>query len=74
MSRAYDAAFKRSLKDPEGFWAEAAADIHWYKPWDRVLDASNPPFYRWFRRRRDSTPATTRSTAMSKPAAATRPR
>ena len=48
MSRAYDAAFERSLKDPEGFWAEAAADIHWYKPWDRVLDASRPPFYRWF--------------------------
>ena len=48
MSRAYDAAFRRSLEDPSGFWAEAAADIHWDKRWDRVLDDSNPPFYRWF--------------------------
>ena len=31
-----------------GFWAEAAADIHWDKPWDKVLDESNAPFYRWF--------------------------
>ena len=38
----------RSLNDPEGFWAEAAQAIHWDKPWDKVLDASNPPFYRWF--------------------------
>ncbi len=48
MSRAYDAAFRRSLEDPVGFWTEAAADVHWYKTWDRVLDDSNPPFYRWF--------------------------
>ena len=38
----------RSLADPEGFWGEAAAGIDWIKPWDRVLDDSNPPFYRWF--------------------------
>src|SRR5205823_2374349 len=34
--------------DPEGFWAEAGEAIHWYKRWDRVLDGSRPPFYRWF--------------------------
>ena len=39
---------RRSLQDPAGFWAEAAEDIHWYRRWDRVLDDSNPPFYRWF--------------------------
>ena len=38
----------RSIEDPEGFWAEAAEAITWYKKWDKVLDASNPPFYRWF--------------------------
>ncbi len=38
----------RSLQDPAEFWAEAAEDIHWYRRWDRVLDDSNPPFYRWF--------------------------
>ena len=38
----------RSLSDPESFWAEAAEAIHWTKRWERVLDASNPPSYRWF--------------------------
>ena len=38
----------RSLADPDGFWGEAARAIHWEKPWDRVLDTDNPPFYRWF--------------------------
>lgn len=44
----YDDIYKRSLEDPEGFWGEAAEDISWYKKWDKVLDDSNPPFYRWF--------------------------
>ncbi len=38
----------RSLSDAQAFWAEVAEDIHWYKKWDKVLDDSNPPFYRWF--------------------------
>ena len=45
----YRAVHAHSLKDPEGFWAEQAARIDWSKPWDQVLDSSNPPFYRWFR-------------------------
>jgi propionyl-CoA synthetase len=48
MTNAYDEAYQRSLNDPEGFWGEAAQEIDWYKPWDKVLDNSNPPFYRWF--------------------------
>ncbi len=39
---------RRAAEDPEGFWAEAAAAVDWTKPWDRVLDASRPPFFRWF--------------------------
>ena len=49
MSNDYSEVYSRSLEDPEGFWAEAAESIHWEKRWDTVLDASNPPFYRWFR-------------------------
>lgn len=45
----YDEVFQRSIKDPEGFWAEAAEGITWYKKWEKVLDDSNPPFYRWFK-------------------------
>src|SRR5271163_2761489 len=45
---ASQAAFNRSIQDPEAFWGEAAAAIHWYKKWDKVLDDSRAPFYRWF--------------------------
>ncbi len=48
MTDSYDAVYTRWLNDPENFWAEAAAAVHWDKMWDRVLDDSRPPFYRWF--------------------------
>ncbi|HEX9465737.1 MAG TPA: propionyl-CoA synthetase [Alphaproteobacteria bacterium] len=48
MSRLYADVHARSLKDPDGYWGEVAAKIDWTKPWSRVLDASRPPFYRWF--------------------------
>jgi len=44
----YDEVFRRSIQNPEEFWAEAAEAIDWYKKWDKVLDDSNKPFYRWF--------------------------
>tara|TARA_A100001037_G_scaffold285819_1_gene293531 strand:- start:307 stop:2202 length:1896 start_codon:yes stop_codon:yes gene_type:complete len=44
----YDEVYNHSLADPEGFWSEAAEAIHWEKKWDRLIDDSNPPFYRWF--------------------------
>ncbi len=44
----YAEVYGRSLSDAQAFWAEVAEDIHWYKKWDKVLDDSNPPFYRWF--------------------------
>ena len=44
----FDEVYQRSMEDPDGFWAEAAEDIAWYKKWDKVLDDSNPPFYKWF--------------------------
>ena len=48
MVNLYDEAFERSINDPNGFWGEVAENCHWYKKWDRVLDDSNKPFYRWF--------------------------
>jgi propionyl-CoA synthetase len=44
----YDEIFKKSITDPEGFWGEVAEGINWDKKCDKVLDSSNPPFYRWF--------------------------
>ena len=48
MTNPYEAAFQQSINDPDGFWGKAAEDCHWYKRWDKVLDDSNKPFYRWF--------------------------
>jgi propionyl-CoA synthetase len=48
MARLSDVVHERSLKDPDGFWAEAAEAIDWYTKWDRVCDRSRAPFYRWF--------------------------
>lgn len=49
MNDKYEEIYHRSLNDPDGFWGEAAEDIVWEKRWDSVLNAENPPFYRWFK-------------------------
>jgi acetyl-CoA synthetase len=43
----YDEMYRRSLDDPERFWAEEARRLDWYKTWDRVLEW-DPPYGRWF--------------------------
>ena len=48
MSNLYDQAHEQSIKDPEGFWGPIAEDCHWYKKWDKVLDDTRAPFFRWF--------------------------
>ncbi|ABL87449.1 acetyl-coenzyme A synthetase [Pyrobaculum islandicum DSM 4184] len=45
---AYKALHTKSLEQLEEFWASIARELEWFKPWDKVLDASNPPFYKWF--------------------------
>jgi acetyl-CoA synthetase len=44
----YERLYEQSIRDPEGFWAERARELEWFQPWDKVLDASNPPFFNWF--------------------------
>jgi acetyl-CoA synthetase len=44
----YEGLYQRSLDDPESFWAERAEELEWYRHWDKVLDDSNPPFFKWF--------------------------
>ncbi len=48
MTGAYQTAYEASLARPEAFWAEVAEDVRWIKKWDKVLDDSRAPFYRWF--------------------------
>jgi acetyl-CoA synthetase len=38
----YEALYKRSIADPEAFWAEAAENLHWFKKWDKVLEWNLP--------------------------------
>ncbi len=51
MSR-YQHEYRRSLADPQAFWAEQAGQLHWHRRWDRVLDdapgPSGRPRSRWF--------------------------
>lgn len=44
----YQSVYDRSMQDPDGFWREAAQDIHWYQQPTKILDDSRQPFYRWF--------------------------
>jgi propionyl-CoA synthetase len=48
MTNPYQSAFDRSIQSPNEFWGDAAENIAWVKRWDKVLDDSKPPFYRWF--------------------------
>ncbi len=45
---AYRAMHQRSLDDPEGFWGEMAESLHWFRKWNKVLDESEAPFYKWY--------------------------
>lgn len=45
----YLAVYEKSVKDPEGFWAEQASRFQWHKPWDKVLDWDFTQYHaQWF--------------------------
>ena len=44
----YDKMYQYSVENSEKFWEEQAGYLSWYKKWDKVLNKSNPPFYKWF--------------------------
>ena len=43
----YETRYARSIQDPEGFWGEVAQELHWFTPWERVLEW-NAPDAEWF--------------------------
>uniref|UniRef100_UPI003C7DA486 acetyl-coenzyme A synthetase N-terminal domain-containing protein n=4 Tax=Burkholderia ambifaria TaxID=152480 RepID=UPI003C7DA486 len=46
---AYQALAAEAERDYEGFWARLAREgLSWHKPFTKVLDESNAPFYKWF--------------------------
>ena len=46
--REYESLYAKSVEDRSGFWAREARKLDWYKKWDKVLDDSEKPFYKWF--------------------------
>ncbi|MDZ7626386.1 MAG: acetate--CoA ligase [Ignavibacteriaceae bacterium] len=40
--------YESAEKDYLGFWENEASQLHWFKKWDKVLDDSKKPFYKWF--------------------------
>ncbi len=43
----YDTLYRQSIDHPEIFWANAAAELHWFEKWTKVLDWK-PPYAKWF--------------------------
>jgi acetyl-CoA synthetase len=44
----WDALAEKAHKDLQGFWADEASELEWFKKWDKVLDDSKKPFFKWF--------------------------
>jgi acetyl-CoA synthetase len=40
--------YEEAARDPLRWWERQAEQLHWFQRWDRVLDDSNPPFFKWF--------------------------
>jgi acetyl-CoA synthetase len=43
----YEAMYRRSVEEPEAFWAEAASELEWFAPWEKVLEGEMGSA-RWF--------------------------
>ena len=43
----YETAYKQSIADPETFWEGIAKELHWFSPWNKVLEW-NYPWAKWF--------------------------
>ncbi len=43
----YDRLYKEAAEDPDKFWAAIASELHWFKPWDKVLEW-DVPWAKWF--------------------------
>ena len=48
MKSEFDKIYEESIKNPEKFWHEVSNDIFWFKKPTKILNKSNPPFYKWF--------------------------
>ena len=42
------AIYEQAARDSQAWWEQQAEALHWFAKWNRVLDDSDPPFYKWF--------------------------
>ena len=48
MSLKYKEIYNKSINNREEFWKNVSEDVFWYKKPTKILNSSNPPFYKWF--------------------------
>ena len=48
MSKKFNEIYQESINNPENFWKEASENIFWFKKPSKILNKSNPPFYKWY--------------------------
>jgi propionyl-CoA synthetase len=48
MPESFADFYRRSIEEPDAFWAEQARLVDWQRPFDAVCDTSRPPFVQWF--------------------------
>lgn len=44
----WDSLDMRARQDMAGFWSGQAEELEWFAKWERVLDDSDKPFFKWF--------------------------
>ncbi len=48
MTSSYRETYQSWQQDPEGFWAQAAKEIDWIKPWDKIFEPNAGVYGHWF--------------------------
>ena len=48
MSDKFDEIYQKSINNPEEFWKNASENVFWFKKPTKILNKSNPPFYKWY--------------------------
>ena len=48
MDSNFKEIYQKSISKPEEFWNEISSDIFWFQKPTKILNKSNPPFYKWF--------------------------
>src|SRR5438128_441433 len=43
----YERIYEEAAREPEKFWGRVAGELHWFRPWDKVLEW-NEPWAKWF--------------------------